>query len=108
MITTPSSSAFTTTYRPFAPSSSSLISNSSPLPCLSRLVLPGRLAAAVAVGLGLGADRFQSGRGWAHQLVELGRQRRTGLDMISIRVDGHLPAPDHHVQHHLVASRVPR
>src|SRR5258706_71916 len=56
MITTPSSSAFTTTYRLLAAPSSSLIST----PLLLSNSSPARLTAPVAVRLRLRADRLQT------------------------------------------------
>src|SRR5207248_6839697 len=90
MITTPSSSALTTMYRPLASSSSVTVPSSIP------------------VGLRLRSHRLQSRRGTADQLLDLRDQRRTGQHMITIGIHDHLAAPDHHVQHHLVGARVPR
>jgi hypothetical protein len=44
----------------------------------------------------------------ADQLIDLGRQGRTGQHMVAIRVDGDLSASYDHVEHNLVGSWVPR
>src|SRR5216684_8631050 len=94
MITTPSSSALTTTYRPLASSPS--------------LTVPTTPSVTIPVGLCLGPHRLEPRRRLAHQVVDLGDERRTGEHMITIGIHDHLAAADHHVQHHLVGAWVPR
>src|SRR5205807_2737979 len=90
MITTPSSSALTTMYRPLASSSSVTVPPS------------------ISIGLRLRPHRFQSRRGATDQLLDLRDQCRTGQHMITIGIHHYLAAPNHHVQHHLVGPGMPR
>src|SRR5438034_11601274 len=90
MITTPSSSALTTMYRLLGSSSSVTVPPS------------------IAVGLRLRPDRLQPGRRLTDQVVDLGGERRTGQDMITIRTYHDLAAARDDMQQELFRSRMPR